>query len=71
MFPTFLRPRMPGFRPLIVDVLLAAVLCAFVGASARWWAGPHMFAAGGPPPFGTFSPQPALYPLIWLATLPV
>lgn len=71
MFPTILRPRWPGPRALILDVVLALGACFFVDASAPWWAGPHLVTGAGGHPFAGFHLQPAVYALLWLATLPI
>ncbi len=51
MFPTFLRPRWPGPRALLIDVVLAIVACLFLTASAAWWGNPHMAGGQGAPAF--------------------
>jgi signal transduction histidine kinase len=51
VFPTFLRPRWPGLRALLIDVVLAIVACLFLTASAAWWGNPHVAAGGGAPGF--------------------
>lgn len=71
MFPTLLRPRWPGSRALIIDVVLALCACFFVDASAPWWAGPSPVTGPGGHPFAGFHLQPGLYALLWLATLPI
>ncbi len=71
MFPTLLRPRWPGSRALIVDVVLALCGAFFVVASAPWWAGSHVMAGAGHPPFGGAHLAPGVDGLLWLATLPV
>lgn len=73
MFPTLLRPRWPGSRALLVDVLLAVCAGFFISVSAPWWAGPHLVAGPSPAghPFTAVHLPPDVYALLWLATLPV
>ena len=71
MLPTILRPRWPGPRALIVDVLLAAFACFFVDATAPWWDGTRMVSGTAGNAFAGFHPQPGLYPLVLLATMPI
>lgn len=64
---TLLRPRWPGFRALIVDVLVALVAWFFVDGWA-WWAGGHAHPG---PAFGGLHLPGMVYPLLWLATLAI
>lgn len=68
MYPTFLRPRWPGPRALLIDVVLALVACLFLTASA-WWGSGHAGAGSvGPPNVHLASGD---LRLLWLAGLPL
>ncbi len=68
MFPSFLRPRWPGPRALLIDVVLALVACLFLTVSAAWWTNPHLVAGPGGPPVRLVAGD---IRLLWLAGLPL
>jgi signal transduction histidine kinase len=69
VFPTFLRPRWPGPRALMLDIVLALVAGFFLTASAAWWGNPHMAGGPGGPPNVHLAPGDVR--LLWLAALPL
>ncbi|MGH7912992.1 MAG: histidine kinase dimerization/phosphoacceptor domain-containing protein, partial [Candidatus Dormibacteraceae bacterium] len=64
---TYLRPRWPGVRPFLLDLGIAVVVSLIVAGSAHW-VGPTVWGSFDPT---DVQPQPRVYGLLWLATLPI